>query len=169
MPRFSRRAAQKLRAENSRERAVSIVRRFRPEDADAVSAISNDSLQAANWSKKSYLEFSEANGSLMLVIETEGHLSGFLAGRQVADQAEVLNLAVQKKQRRTGQASALLQAALEQFKLRGAKSVYLEVRESNTVAIAFYEKHGFARTGLRKGYYRNPDEAAVTMTKKLTG
>ena len=158
-----------MRAENSRERGISSVRRFRPEDAEAVSAISNDSPQAAHWSKKSYLEVSAENGSLMLVLETDGHVSGFLAGRQVADQAEVLNLAAQEKQRRMGQGSALLQAALEDFKLRGAKSVYLEVRESNTGAIAFYEKHGFAQTGLRKGYYRNPDEAAVTMAKKLTG
>ena len=145
------------------------MRGFRPEDADAVSAISNDSPQAANWAKKSYLELSEEKGSLMLVIETDGHLSGFLTGRQIADQAEVLNLAVQEKQRRRGQGSALLQAALEQFELRDAKSAYLEVRESNAIAIAFYERHGFARTGLRKGYYRNPDEAAVTMAKKLTG
>jgi ribosomal protein S18 acetylase RimI-like enzyme len=35
--------------------------------------------------------------------------------------------------------------------------------------MAFYEKHGFAQVGRRKGYYRNPDEAAVTMETKLTG
>ncbi len=50
-----------------------------------------------------------------------------------------------------------------EFRLERRKSAYLEVRESNTGAIAFYEKQGFAKTGRRKGYYREPDEAAVTM------
>jgi ribosomal-protein-alanine N-acetyltransferase len=103
------------------------------------------------------------------VIETDNEISGFLVGRRVGDQAEVLNLAVVTKHRHKAQGTALLTEALEEFGLRGVKSVYLEVRESNTGAIAFYEKHGFAKTGLRKGYYREPDEAAVTMEKKLTG
>jgi ribosomal protein S18 acetylase RimI-like enzyme len=72
------------------------------------------------------------------------------------------------KHRRKGEGTRLLGAVLGEFSSGGGKSVYLEVRESNTGAISFYEKHGFAKTGLRKGYYRAPDEGAVTMEKKLT-
>jgi tRNA threonylcarbamoyladenosine biosynthesis protein TsaB len=61
----------------------------------------------------------------------------------------------------------LLAAALAEFRLRAVENAYLEVRESNTGAIAFYEKHGFVKTGIRKGYYRNPDESAITMEKNL--
>ena len=78
-------------------------------------------------------------------------------------------MAVGSKHRRMGEGTALLAAALEKFASTGGTSVYLEVRESNTGAIAFYERHGFAQTGRRKKYYRNPDEAAVTMETKLTG
>jgi ribosomal-protein-alanine N-acetyltransferase len=46
--------------------------------------------------------------------------------------------------------------------------VFLEVRESNQAAIAFYSKHGFAKMGRRPSYYRVPDEAAIVMEKKLT-
>ena len=151
------------------ERGVMSVRRFRAEDADAVMAIVEESRAAAIWSKESYQKFTEENGSLALVIETDGGISGFLIGRRVGDQAEVLNLAVRSKHRRRGKGTALIAAALEEFGSRGAKRVYLEVRESNTGAIAFYERHGFDKTGLRKGYYREPDEAAVTMERKLTG
>jgi ribosomal-protein-alanine acetyltransferase len=131
--------------------------------------IVRESPEAAIWSRASYVNFAEEDGSLALVIETDREISGFLIGRRVGDQAEVLNLAVGTKRRRKGEGTALLEAALEEFGSGGGKSVYLEVRESNTGAVAFYEKHGFAKTGLRKGYYREPEEAAVTMQKKLTG
>jgi ribosomal-protein-alanine acetyltransferase len=148
--------------------AVKRVRRFRPEDGDAVTAIGNEAREAATWSRESYGKFAEENGSLALVLETNGWITGFLVGRRVRDQAEILNLAVGRKHRRKGEGTALLAAACVEFTLRSVRSVYLEVRESNTGAIAFYEKHGFAKTGLRRGYYREPDEGAVTMEKKLT-
>ncbi len=157
-----------MAVERGRERETAIVREFRLEDADAVMAIAAQSPEAANWSKESYLKFASEPGSLALVLEADGQLGGFLLGRLAADQAELLNLAVISAHRRQGAGTALLLQALREWHSRGAKTVYLEVRESNTGAIAFYEKHGFAKTGLRKGYYRAPDEAAVTMVKKLT-
>jgi [ribosomal protein S18]-alanine N-acetyltransferase len=131
-------------------------------------AIGEEAPEAARWSRESYRKFAEENGSLALVLETNGETGGFLVGRRVRDQAEILNLAVGVEHRRKGEGTALLEAALEELRSGGAKSVYLEVRESNTGAISFYEKHGFAKTGLRRGYYREPDEGAVTMEKKLT-
>jgi ribosomal-protein-alanine acetyltransferase len=151
-----------------RERGTTSVRQFRTEDADAVIAIAAQAPEAANWSKESYLKFAREAGSLALVLEADGQIGGFLLGRLAADQAELLNLAVVASQRRHGAGTALLAKAIQEWRPRGAKTVYLEVRESNTGAIAFYEKHGFAKMGLRKGYYRDPDEAAVTMVKKLT-
>jgi [ribosomal protein S18]-alanine N-acetyltransferase len=145
------------------------VRNFRAEDADAVVAISEESPNAANWSKESYLKLAAENGSLLLVIETRANIAASLIGRRVADQAEILNLAVKQAHRRKGLGSALMSAALKEFHLRSVKTVYLEVRQSNTSAIAFYERLGFIISGLRKGYYRTPDESAVTMIKDLTG
>jgi tRNA threonylcarbamoyladenosine biosynthesis protein TsaB len=154
--------------EIGKTQAVKSVRRFRPEDVDAVAAIGKEAPEAATWSRESYGKFAEENGSLALVLETNRRISGFLLGRRVGDQAEVLNLAVGSRDRRKGEGTALLVAAFVEFALRSVRSVYLEVRESNTGAIAFYEKHGFAKTGLRRGYYREPAEGAVTMEKKLT-
>jgi ribosomal-protein-alanine N-acetyltransferase len=144
------------------------VRTFLSQDADAVMAIAAQAQEAASWSKESYIRFAGEVGSLVLVLEADGEPRGFLVGRLVADQAELLNLAVSGSQRREGAGTALLARAFQEWHSRGAKTVYLEVRESNTGAIAFYEKHDFAKTGLRKGYYRSPDEAALTMVKKLT-
>jgi ribosomal-protein-alanine N-acetyltransferase len=167
MRRFSGRAGRAVGTEIATTHAVKSVRRFRAEDVDAVMAIGEEAPEAATWSREGYRKFAEENGWLVLVLETNGEIGGFLVGRRVGDQAEVLNLAVGRKHRRKGEGTALLGAALRDFGSGGGKSVYLEVRESNTGAISFYEKHGFAKTGLRRGYYRDPDEGAVTMEKKL--
>ena len=153
--------------ETRKTHAAKRVRRFRAKDVDAVMAIGEEAPESATWSRESYRKFAEEKGSLALVLETNGQIRGFLVGRRIGDQAEVLNLAVGIKHRRKGEGTALLAAALEDFRSGGGQSVYLEVRESNTGAISFYEKHGFAQTGLRRGYYREPDEGAVTMEKSL--
>jgi ribosomal-protein-alanine N-acetyltransferase len=61
-----------------------------------------------------------------------------------------------------------LHQALEEFRRLRVERVFLEVRESNLAAVRFYETHGFARAGQRAGYYRDPDEVAVLMIRKLT-
>lgn len=155
-------------AEDDQKRVSARIRRFCGEDADAVMALMAESPQAANWSRKSYLDFANQDGAIALVIEAGGTVTAFLIGRLLQDQAEILNLAVMTRRRREGQGAKLLKAALAEFRLRGVKSVYLEVRESNTAAIAFYKAHGFAKSGHREGYYHQPEEPAITMEKKLT-
>jgi ribosomal-protein-alanine N-acetyltransferase len=96
-----------------------------------------------------------------------GEIRGFLVARIAGDEAEILNTAVDPAHRRKGMASALLAAATSAAREQMIKNIYLEVRESNREAIAFYAKHGFAKTGQRRGYYNRPTENAVLM-KKLT-
>ena len=103
-----------------------------------------------------------------LVSEWEGEVTGFLMGRATGDQAEILNIGVMPGKRRKGEGSALLRAALDEFYSRGTTRVFLEVRESNEAAKAFYARHGFSKVGHRSGYYRDPDEAALLMEKILT-
>jgi ribosomal-protein-alanine N-acetyltransferase len=150
------------------KRLAAHVRRFRPEDADAIMAIVAESPQAAHWSRESYLNFAKEDSSVALIVEVDGEIGGFLIARQIADDAEILNLAVTVRYRRKGEGAKLLKAALAEFRLRGVKSVYLEVRESNTGAMLLYERHGFAISGHRKAYYHQPDEAAITMERRFT-
>ena len=72
----------------------------------------------------------------------------------MADQAEILNLAVRLESRRQGDAASLLAAALQEFRRQHAARVFLEVRQSNAGAIAFYSENGFVINSRRKGYYR---------------
>lgn len=169
MRRFSGRAEQRVAVEGKGFREGSMIRRYRTDDADAVRRILEESPEAADWPTESLEETSRLHGTLVLVCENHGVVNGFIVARQIADEAEVLNLAVQRDQRRRGEGRALLEATLGVFKAAGVSSVYLEVRESNAAATMFYAKHGFRKTGKRNGYYRNPNEAAILLEKILTG
>ena len=146
-----------------------VIRRLRREDAAAVKSILQEAPEAANWSEESFGEALTWSGGVALVSEADGVVTGFLIGRRVEEDAEIFNLGVLASKRRAGQGGALLSAALEEFRTRGVSRVFLEVRESNATGIGFYEKHGFAKTGIRGGYYHDPEEAAVLMERKLTG
>jgi [ribosomal protein S18]-alanine N-acetyltransferase len=156
-------------AETKRPGAACTVRRFRAADVNAVREIFEHSPQAGALTKDSYERLPEWAGPLAFVSERAGEVTGFLMGREVANEAEVFNLAVMPKCRRQGEGGALVSTALEEMRSRGVERVFLEVRESNLGAIAFYERFGFSKIGRRKIYYRDPEEAAITMEKKLTG
>jgi ribosomal-protein-alanine N-acetyltransferase len=155
-------------AETKRSESACTVRRLEPGDANAVREIFKQSPQAGVLAKDSYERSPEWAGPLVLVSERTGEVTGFFIGREAANEAEVLNLAVMPKYRRQGDGGALVSAALEEMRSRDVHSVFLEVRESNLGAIAFYESFGFSKIGRRKVYYRDPEEAAITMEKKLT-
>jgi len=158
-----------MAAETKREKQGVTIRALRKEDTAAVTKILQEAPEAANWPEESLVESLSWPGAVALIAETEGIVTGFIIGRQVADEAEILNVAVASSERRRGQGRELLNAALEEFRSRGIRRVFLEVRESNVIAITFYTKQGFAKTGRRGGYYREPEEAAVVMGRKLTG
>ena len=145
-----------------------MIREYLPADGDAIFAICKASPEAAQWARENY-ERAEANGQIILVAEDAGKILGFLVARVVANEAEILNMAVDPGHRRQGTGSILLLAAEEQTRTHGAKQIYLEVRESNAVAQTFYEKHGFRKAGSRTKYYVSPTENAVLMEKKVTG
>jgi ribosomal-protein-alanine N-acetyltransferase len=145
------------------------IRAFRPEDIPELVSITEESSQAAGWSRESYEKLCRSEGFLAFVSERAGSVSGFVVGRQMADEGEILNVAVRRENRRKGEGQALLSTVLKQLHRRGVRRVYLEVRESNEIGIAFYQEQGFAKTGRRPGYYREPEEAAVLMEKKITG
>jgi ribosomal-protein-alanine N-acetyltransferase len=149
------------------KRIEATIRAFRAKDVAALTSILRDAPEAANWTQASYRESMNSPGAVAFVSESGGRVTGFIIGRQVADEAEILNLAVAPLARRKGEGGALLMASLDEFRARRVSRVFLEVRESNVTGIAFYEKHGFSKAGRRAGYYRDPDEAAVLMEKKL--
>jgi [ribosomal protein S18]-alanine N-acetyltransferase len=82
------------------------------------------------------------------------------------DQAWVQTMAVAPDRQGRGLGGLLLTALLEEAGRRRQRAVGLEVRAGNAVAQRLYERHGFVRTGLRRGYYAPSGEDAVLMTRR---
>lgn len=83
--------------------------------------------------------------------------AGFLIGRVVAGEAELLTLAVDPKARQRGTGGRLVDAFLLAVRARGAESAFLEVSAANLPAQSLYARKGFIQKGLRTGYYQTPD------------
>ena len=81
---------------------------------------------------------------------------GFVLGRAVAGEAEVLTIAVAPDARRQGIGARLLAGFLDQARTRGADRAFLEVAADNVAAIALYAQAGFTAAGWRRGYYCTP-------------
>jgi len=152
-------------AEQQQKESAFVLRDFRAEDATAASEILREAREAANWSSQALLEFMPLPGTVALMSERAGRPTGFVLGRLVANESEVLNLAVREQFRRQGEGRALLEELLRRFVESGVSRVFLEVRESNRDAIGFYERMGFRRSGRREGYYQGPQEAALVYEK----
>lgn len=136
----------------------------RKENLGGVHELIEASPQAAAWSRGALADAYERYPACFLVAWQGEEIAGFIVGRAVSDEGEILNLAVRQQSRRQGVGKALVKSLLENFARLAVFQVFLEVRESNALAIAFYQGLGFRQTGRREGYYREPDEAALMLT-----
>ncbi len=87
---------------------------------------------------------------------------GYLLAWHVADELHVMNVATRADRRRRGIARALLDETVAYAREKKVKHVLLEVRRSNSAAIALYRAFGFFAMGVRARYYPD-DEDAVEM------
>ncbi len=109
------------------------------------------------WSAADFGSFL-ADPLCFLLVEGD---AGFLLGRAVAGEAELLTLAVSPDARRRGLGRRLVARFLYQARLRGAENAFLEVSAENAPAIALYESAGFHPAGRRRGYYSTPEGRAI--------
>ena len=83
------------------------------------------------------------------------------------DEGQITNVAVHPDHRRKGFGDAIVRSLLRHAKDERLESVSLEVRASNTAAIALYKRAGFTEAGRRKGFYTKPTEDALVMVCKI--
>ena len=98
---------------------------------------------------------------------TDDQVIAYAFCRRAADELHLLKVAVSPAWRRHGIATRLLEHCFAIAAKQGATSVHLEVRPSNTPAIALYLKLGFEVVGRRQKYYAETKEDAVMMIKNL--
>lgn len=102
------------------------------------------------------------------VCEEQDHIVGYIIVSIAVGEAHILNICVDPAEQGQGIGRKMLESLLEMIKGR-AETVFLEVRPSNTVAIALYESMGFNEIGIRKGYYpaSNGREDAIMLALEV--
>jgi [ribosomal protein S18]-alanine N-acetyltransferase len=154
------------------------IRQATPTDIPDMVELERENPTSVNWSHEHYeslfgttaLELSEY---FVFVAEDSSESNGvtvppppspivaYLAARRVDRDWELQYIVVAKKSRHRSLATLLLNELIEKARSKSANAIFLEVRESNQSARAFYRKAGFEETGLRKSYYSDPPEDAI--------
>ena len=142
-----------------------MIRPMTPADVPAVAALEKLCFSDP-WSERSIASELENPLSLWLVWEEDGTAAAYLGVQCVPPQADVMNVAVSPALRRRGIARALF--AEMQRRLPEIDELFLEVRASNSGAIALYRTLGFAQVGRRPNYYLDPREDALILRKELS-
>ena len=132
---------------------------IRCEGADTVDAImpvmdsAFDPIFGEAWTAAQCFGMLTIPGTDLLVARYKGAIVGFALLRSLLDETELLLIAIHKDHQRKGLGKQLARAVIEHAKNRGAKMVFLEVREGNT-ALSLYLHVGFVQVGKRESYYR---------------
>lgn len=122
-------------------------------------------LHERGWTEPEFSDLIQAPYTRVYTRET-----GFALTRTLADESELLTLAVDPAAQRQGTARALIHEWLHDIR-QDAQTAFLEVAADNTPALALYEGLSFERSGLRRGYYARagaPAVDALLMARALT-
>jgi ribosomal-protein-alanine N-acetyltransferase len=139
------------------------IRRMTIDDVPAVVELDQKSFSLP-WPERSFrFELTDNPASRCWVAELDGKIIGMIVVWLLVDEAHIATIATHPDFRRKGVAKRLLAHALRQMISEGARSSFLEVRESNLVAQEMYRKFGFEETGRRRRYYKDNDEDAILM------
>ena len=137
------------------------IRRLVYSDLPAVIGIERRSF-ATPWSLAMFvLELSKPSGICLAALNSEDELIGYLVCSRYDSVWHLMNVAIDPARRRKRLATELIERLFEEA---GADARFtLEVRISNTSAIAMYERFGFKSAGLRRRYYHDNGEDALIM------
>jgi len=142
------------------------LRRLELRDLPAIETIERASYPTP-WSRSMFAgELAKPSSISLGAFDPEtDELVGYLIISRYVDAWHVMNVAVAADWRRRGIATTLLERLFEVTSDDERRGYTLEVRVSNTSAIALYEQLGFHTTGIRRGYYTDNREDALIMWK----
>lgn len=115
-----------------------------------------------SWSITSFEEDFNNMFSQYFSLLYKDSVIGFLSIWVIVDEITITNIAIDKEYRGLGLSNYLMDHLIENFK---SFNIFLEVRESNKIARALYEKFNFKEIGKRDKYYKSPTENAIIMKK----
>ena len=141
-----------------------LIRPMEELDLSQAAAIEKEAITPP-WSEQAFRESLGLEHTILLAAIEDGQVAGYCVCYQSFEEGEITNVAVKKELRGQGIAGKLLEKVCSYGKERGLERYILEVRAGNEPAIHLYERSGFTRVGIRKGFYEQPVEDAVIMVK----
>jgi ribosomal-protein-alanine N-acetyltransferase len=140
-------------------------------DLERMLELAGDSPGAPVWTTETWRRVLESAAAgeqrVVMVAESAKEFAGFGVLGIAGETAELESLAVRTSWRRRGVGKHICEELLGWARAQGAAQVSLEVRVSNRAAHALYEALGFREAGVRRAYYREPQEDGLVMTRAL--
>jgi len=135
------------------------IRLAKDEDLDSIKKIEQEAFSDP-WSDEA---FANLTNSWSFVLIKDEEVIGYIFYYGVKEEKSIINFAVRSDFQGMGLGEFLLTETMQIMHNDGVKLLFLEVRVSNFKARNLYKKVGFQEIGIRKNYYRIPEEDAVVM------
>ena len=129
-------------------------------DLNGVLAVEN-ACYPVPWTSRQFVDELENPISSILVCEIAGEIAGFICYWLIAGEMQILNVATAPQMQQQGIGERLLNQAFSACQQVDLTSAWLEVRAGNSGAIRLYQRHGFEQNGIRRGYYRDGEDALL--------
>jgi len=113
------------------------------------------------WTDAQFLQELENPVAAIDLLWLAEQLAGYICYWLIAGEMQILNIATSPQFRRRGIAGKLLQHAFSVCAQQGLEQAFLEVRVGNRAAISLYQREGFVADVLRRGYYRDGEDAQL--------
>ena len=137
-------------------------------DAESIARIEAEAA-STRWSLRAVRSTLEQPTTRAFIVHSDGEVVGHLLSQVAAMSAEVLTIAVLPAHRRGGRANALMARAEATWIQADVEDAFLEVRASNSAAIALYTRRGWEQVGNRRGYYVDGEDAVIMRWQTACG
>jgi len=135
-------------------------------DLDAILEVEHASFGKDAYDRNLFAEYIRECGGLFLVVRRGPRICGYMVTCVRESRAELVSIAVLPEVRGQGAASAMLESTLRRLRRRKVARLLLMVRVRNRAARRFYEKFGFERLRIVKGYYQGGGDGLL-MSREL--
>ncbi len=144
-----------------------MLRDYKPEDFDTLYEIDQACYEpGVAYSKRDMRAYLQFPGAECLVAQAADEMAGFCISARQRSRGYIVTIDVLEQYRKSGIGSAILREVERRLAANGVREIGLETATDNESAIAFWRKHGYRNSGVRKGYYPGGRDA-IAMTKSI--
>jgi len=135
-------------------------------DIDGIAALEQEIFPDA-WSRRSVAESVGRDYITVVAARENGRVIGYIICYHIMNEGEIMRIAVDAGYRRRSVARRMFELLFHDAETEKLQEYSLEVRESNMAARGLYRALSFAEEGRRERYYRDPEEDALILWRRI--